>query len=253
MNGGLKSNKYFNKGAMPAIQAQIIINYFQEPHPIKNEEKPPHWFASALIEGVERHLYLGTKFRRVVLSEFTNFSKFSKKNVPLSKDLDIGKNNFGKIDNFDQNITGTVAAGKKQNFGNIIVRKCSSSNEDKNYIKSSFANANNHNRFEKIYTNYNTNEKFFSRKIKKNNEKCESNSKDSIRKIELPSEREFFKDLRQFKTVRFKDVRNRYRQLIKKYHPDQYGEYQDKVEEWMKVINIVHDSHVRRMERLGLH
>ncbi len=65
----------------------------------------------------------------------------------------------------------------------------------------------------------------------------------------LPTSKEFHQDLKKFKNIRLKDIKVQYRELIKKYHPDQYGDNDEQIQEWMKIINIVRENHLNRQER----
>ncbi|MBF0239287.1 MAG: DnaJ domain-containing protein [SAR324 cluster bacterium] len=69
----------------------------------------------------------------------------------------------------------------------------------------------------------------------------------------IPSEQEFYKDLNVFKRARAKEVKQHYRRLIKKYHPDQFGLEYQYMQEWMKLINLVHETHLKRRQRAFAH
>ncbi len=203
----------------------ISITYSQEPHPScqAGKELPPFWFASAMIDGIERHLYIGSKFRPVRLEEFLHPQP---KTSQASHQQDISTEPTPPLSD---------AVGQQDSTCFLQFNK--NSLEYKQSVHTTFA------------------EKTKASVAQKHPSLSPSTVPPEIPTLEpsikLPSEKEFRQDIRRFKTLRYKDVKPEYRQLIKKYHPDQFGGQDDRVQEWMKIINMVHENHIRRMQRLS--
>ncbi len=198
----------------------ISITYSQSPRPCSKdqcelcqagEEHLPYWFATAVIDGIEHHLYLGNEFRQVSLQEFLELKPQVKKK----------------------------AAHKKQKNGQRLLIGVSISEAKSTYLldfkDDSFQD-----------TGWTTARQQVGKVPRKNKS---TKLQNRISKPSLPTSKEFQQDLRKFKNVRFKDLKERYRQLIKKYHPDQFGGDNMEVQEWMKMINVVHETHLHKMQR----
>ena len=49
--------------------------------------------------------------------------------------------------------------------------------------------------------------------------------------------------------ARPREAKDLYRTLIKKYHPDRFGARYAHIQEWMKIINGVNETHLSRLQR----
>lgn len=245
-------------------ETTISITYSQEPHPCKKldcplcqagKAHPAHWYASTFIDKQERHLYLGSKFRPVNLDEFLKY--MPKKAAAPAED----------VQPHPAFITSPVpllllaAPSKKFEYQTVpltpavepevieepeapIVNKVEPSNEAVNQTETTHETP----QTEPINVAPTMEREVPLAQPIPPKEKAKSVAPDPILP-KLPSSKEFHRDLRRFKNVRFKDVKDKYRQLIKKYHPDQFGGQDVQVQEWMKIINMVHEVHMTRMQR----
>jgi len=205
------------------MDTEITITYSQEPYVCKRPEcslckkgrgHSPQWYASTIINGSERHLYLGGEFRPVFRKEFLQQEQKSKKYKEQNK-KDIQE--FEKIE-----ISNKIESAELAKSNNDCQQEVSLVQER------------------------------LSKKPIKESKGCPINKKNpglDIPLPPLPTSKEFYRDLNKFKNVRFKDVKVKYRQLIKKYHPDQFAGQDIQLQEWMKIINMVHETHLSRMQR----
>lgn len=202
--------------ATPLAQ-KIEILYTQEPHPDLHKRQmesgvtpPSYWYASGQINGQEYNLFLGNQFREVSPQEIVH--SFS--HNPQGEKPDCSFEEVNRSHSYSD-IRGTlekeISDGKQDSPS-----ACAS---EKSSTTFSFSST------DSIHPT-----------SRKNG-------------IPVPSRKEFNQDLKQFKVARKKEVKSKYRQLIKKYHPDLFGIEHPEMEEWMKTINLIHDSHLRRMQR----
>ncbi|MGK5093484.1 J domain-containing protein [Deltaproteobacteria bacterium TL4] len=205
----------------PSSSQKIVIDYYQEVRSCKKNDcslccsgkkHSPYYFASTAIDGIERHVYIGSKFRTVTLQDF-------QKSIVVE---DVAQESCADeteetISRHDKLLILHSKALKKAGF--------STSEYIHNY------------RIEVV-------------RIPKASTDTLDESDESEDRPRLPSEQEFFSDLKRFKTIRLKDVKFQYRNLIKKYHPDRFGHDHYHVQEWMKIINQVNETHLRRKRRL---
>lgn len=202
--------------ATPLAQ-KIEILYTQEPHPDLHKRQmesgvtpPSYWYASGQINGQEYNLFLGNQFREVSPQEIVH--SFSHNPQEEKSECSFEEVNSS---NACADMTGTLE------------REIS---EDKQDSPFSCASEKSSTRLPLSSTD-------------------STHSKIPKNSIPVPSRKEFNQDLKQFKVARKKEVKSKYRQLIKKYHPDLFGIEHPEIEEWMKTINLIHDSHLRRMQR----
>ncbi|MBF0286955.1 MAG: J domain-containing protein [SAR324 cluster bacterium] len=202
----------------------ISITYSQSPRPCRKgqcslckagKEHLPYWFATAVIGDIEHHLYLGNEFRQVSLQEFLELKPTH---------------------------TRKEAARSNKKNGQKLLIGISISEAKSTYLVS-------------LKEDISTKPGWSAtrQEIEKNSRKNENiklRQRPATTTV-LPTSKEFQQDLRRFKNVRFKDLKDHYRQLIKKYHPDQFGEDNLQVEEWMKMINMVHETHLHKMQRFA--
>lgn len=210
---------------MPPSSA-YSITYSQQLHPFDNvglgdRTSSFHitWQATALFQGREYHINLGSQFRPVSIEEFAQLAQRDSRQFSQHK------------------IKGETAQTQRlhQHFRTTQPRPKAESPADASPKPEPKSSSNTQERV-----------------IPKRPDRPKVELSEEVRIIDLcmPSQNEFDRDIRRFRMTRFKDVRQEYRQLIKKYHPDKFGDNQVHMEEWMKIINGVHEMHLRRMERI---